>query len=76
MLNYNPFIGQRIAYQREKLGLNQADLASIVGIPKKYLSDIETGRKIPRINHLARIAAALDVTMDELNRRERYLWRS
>lgn len=31
MLNRSPFLGQRIAYRREKLGLKQTELAARVG---------------------------------------------
>lgn len=66
MLLIDESTGKQIAYYRKNKKLTQRELAIIVGIPGKYLSDIETGRKVPRINHLARIAAALGVTMDEL----------
>lgn len=73
MLNRNPFLGKRIAYRREKLGLSQSELAKRVGTKPKYISTLETGMKTPGSLMLARIAAALGVTMDELNRKERYL---
>lgn len=73
VLNGNPFLGKRIAYQRENLGLTQSELARKVGTKPKYISTLETGRKTPGPLMLARIAAALGVTMDELNRNEKYL---
>ena len=66
MLIPNETLGKRIAYYRKAQQLTQAKLAAIGGIPSKHLSDIETGRKVPRITTLARLAVGLGVTIEEL----------
>jgi transcriptional regulator with XRE-family HTH domain len=43
-------------------------LALISGLYPRYLSDIETGRKVPQFHTLARLAAALGVTIDDFER--------
>lgn len=75
MLKCSPHLAQRIAHRREKLGLSQEELAIRVGVKKKYISTLEAGEQRPGPLMLARIAAALEVPLDELNRKERYLWR-
>lgn len=75
MLTPSPYLGQRIAYRRKKLGMNQAELAKLTGNKPKYISSIETGTHRPSIILLARIAAVLEVPVEELNRKKRYLWK-
>ncbi|MHB8075668.1 helix-turn-helix domain-containing protein [Desulfosporosinus fructosivorans] len=50
----------------KKEASKQTELAAITGTKPHYLSDIERGRANPRIELLARLAAALDITIDEL----------
>jgi len=58
-------LGKRIAHFRKKRQLTQARLAAITGIRPKHLSDIEKGHRV-RIYTLARLAAGLEVSIDEL----------
>lgn len=67
MLLPNETIGKQIAYCRKKYKLTQKDLATITGIRLKHLSDIETGRTVPQIHTLTKLAAGLGVSIDELN---------
>lgn len=62
----NETIGLQIAHLRKERKLSQAKLAAIAGLYPKYLSDVETGRKVPRMDTVARLAAALGVTIEEL----------
>lgn len=62
----NEPLGKQIAHHRKERQLTQAKLAANIGIPSRHLSDIETGRKVPRIPTLARLAVGLGVTIDEL----------
>jgi len=59
-------LGKRIAHFRKERKLTQAKLATITGLYPKYLSDIETGRKIPRFDTISRLAEGLRVTIGEL----------
>lgn len=44
---------------RQKKGLTQAELATVVGVTKASVSGWETGQNNPDIRHLARISTAL-----------------
>lgn len=59
-------LGSRITYLRKKQGLQQEELATIIGIKLKCLSDIEKGKGTPRIALLARLAVALKISLEEL----------
>ena len=50
--------------QHRRLTLN--GLAARVGVSKGYLSQIENGRKSSTLDLVRRLAAALDVTLDDL----------
>lgn len=47
-------------------GMKAGDLAVAAGVAASYLSDIENGKKPGSVSTLKRIAAALDVALDEL----------
>ena len=47
-------------------GLKAGELAARAGVAASYLSDIERGKKPGSIKALKRIAAALDLTVDDL----------
>jgi len=67
-------LGPRITYFREKRGLQQNEIAAIVGIKPKYLRDIENGVENPRIALLARLAVALGIPIEELYKKEKSSW--
>ena len=58
-------LGQRIKELRNKRGLSQQQLAEIVNIDQRNLSNIECGVTFPT-RSLAQIANALNVTLPEL----------
>ena len=66
MLIPNETLGKRIARFRKERLLTQVKLAELAGLWPTYISDVETGRKIPRIDTIARLAAGLRVTIGEL----------
>lgn len=74
MLTPNQYLHYRIAACRERLGLSQLEFAKLIGKTEEYVEALEKGNKHPDTLMFARIASALDVTMEYLNRRERYLW--
>ncbi|NKQ36620.1 MAG: helix-turn-helix transcriptional regulator [Chloroflexi bacterium] len=51
---------------REYRGLTLQTLADRVGISKSYLSQIETGDRDGSIDVMKRLAAALDVSLDDI----------
>lgn len=55
--------GTRIRARRKELGLNQGELASLVGIAQGTLSDLERGdTRLPSAEVLLRMAKALQVS--------------
>ena len=61
-------LGRRIARFRKERLLTQVKLAELAGLCPRYISDVETGRKIPRMDTIARLAAGLRVSIGELVR--------
>lgn len=59
-------IGKRIQRCREERGMKQEELAERAGLSSSYMSAIERGVKIPRLETFVRIANALEVTSDML----------
>lgn len=59
-------IGKRIQNRREELGMKQEELAERVSLSPNYMSAIERGVKIPRLETFIRIANALEVSTDIL----------
>lgn len=49
-------IGLRIQEVRKSRGLTQAELAQVVDITSKYLSNVECGSKIPKMTTFIAIA--------------------
>lgn len=61
-----PDYGCAIYVLRERLKLSQRDLAGSIGIHFTYVNHIETGRKVPSLEVLERIAQALGVKLSVL----------
>ena len=59
-------LGQRLRELRDKADLSLRELAKKVGISSPFLSDIELGRRFPSEEILAKLAAALNVPLEEL----------
>lgn len=59
-------IGKNIANYRKLKGLTQTELAKIVGISKGHLAAIEKGKRQPKIIIIARIAAHLNISIQDL----------
>ena len=62
-------LGKRIRARRIELGRPQRKLAEAAKISEKYLSRIELGEVTPSFSVVARITAALEITLDELLQR-------
>ncbi len=61
-------LGGQIKRIRKEKGLTQEKLSETVGITPNYLGEIERGVKTPCADVLARLAEALDVSVDYLLR--------
>ncbi|AFL99549.1 Helix-turn-helix protein [Desulfitobacterium dehalogenans ATCC 51507] len=59
-------IGKNITARREQLNMSIEYLAQKTGITLKRIKQIEAGEKRPNIAPLARIAWALEITIEEL----------
>lgn len=59
-----------VADLRWKLGLSQAELGRMAGVSKQSISDIERGVWGTKLIKAQRIAAALNVTVQDLEPRE------
>lgn len=59
-------IGERIARQREKLGLSQAKLAEKSDISPRIISCSERGKNTLRADNIVKIASVLGVSTDYL----------
>ena len=66
MLKPNESLGKNITYYRKWRKLSKAQLAAIVGMNVDHLHCIESCCKYPQICVLARLAAALGVSIKEL----------
>lgn len=59
-------IGLRIRARRLALRLTQEKLAERVDISTSFVGHLERGEKIPSVDTLARLCAALDLSLDYL----------
>ena len=66
---------ENLRRRRQELGLSQAALATKINDKRKrrgpkvespYISDLETGKRVPYITSLAELAEALETTPDAL----------
>lgn len=57
---------QNVRRQRETLGLTQTQVAERLGIRQPSYAEIEAGRRMPGLDVVERVAAALEVTPTEL----------
>lgn len=55
-----------IAAARIEAGLTQAQLAVCLGVPQPQIAKWETGARHPKVENLAKIAAALKVPLERL----------
>ena len=59
-------IGQRIKFFREEAGLTQNQLAELADISREAIGNYEKGRRVPPVDIAQRIAAALEMSVDDL----------
>lgn len=52
--------------RRQRLGLSQTELATRLGVAQSYVSDLESGNKVPLVPTLADLAVALETTPAKL----------
>ena len=59
--------GRRITARREELGLSRRDLVEASGLSYPYVSQLETGYRLPSHKALAALAEALELSPSELS---------
>ncbi len=59
-------VAERIKREREARGWRQQDLSDITGIARPNIARLESGRRMPKISTLQKIAGALGLRMEEL----------
>lgn len=64
-------VGLNLQQARRERGLSQEELAHRANVHQTYLSGIERGRRNPTVTVLHKIAAALDLDIEDLVRRLR-----
>lgn len=57
-------IGDVLKSAREKAGLTQLELSSMVGVSRAYYADIERGRYNPSLKVLTRLADILGIDLN------------
>ncbi len=56
----------RVRWARERAGITQAELARRAGLERSNLALVESGRRVPSVTTLLRVARALGVPVDAL----------
>ncbi len=59
-------VGRRIQEARKACGLTQSELSQLVNLSPKYISNIECGFKMPKLNTFVEIANALQCDANAL----------
>lgn len=59
-------LADRLRAAREARGLSQSRLARLADVATSTVNRIERGERIPRVDVLARLAAELGVSVDDL----------
>jgi DNA-binding XRE family transcriptional regulator len=60
------FLAGRITAKRRARGWRQQDLADATGIARPNIARLESGRRMPKVSTLHRIAQALEIAVEEL----------
>ncbi|ART74191.1 transcriptional regulator (plasmid) [Mycobacterium dioxanotrophicus] len=63
-----PIVGANIVARREKLGMSQRALAEKAGADRVFLRHVEQGNRAATLVFLAKLADALDTTIEKLTR--------
>lgn len=59
-------IGKYLSKKRKEKGLTQVEMAKIIGVTDRAISNWENGRRIPDVSLFNNICEALDITVNEL----------
>ncbi|MBU6427610.1 MAG: helix-turn-helix domain-containing protein, partial [Cyanobacteria bacterium REEB65] len=59
-------LGQNLRYIRDRRGMTQDQLSRLADLPRSTIAQLETGQANPTLSVLARVAQALQVSIEEL----------
>ncbi len=59
-------IGERMRELRKERGLNQEEMSYRCGLHRTEISQLERGLRLPRVDTLIKVAASLEVKLEEL----------
>jgi transcriptional regulator with XRE-family HTH domain len=59
-------IGMAIRYYRKEKGISQYELAEMADLSVSYISELETGKKLPSFETLLKISKALNIELIDL----------
>ena len=59
-------LGQNLKRIRTKKGMSQGDIARALKVHRAYISGIENGKRNPTLGTIAKLAKAVDVSVDKL----------
>lgn len=65
-MNIQKQLGMRVRYLRKTKKMSIEDLALEAEINRNYLSDLERGKRNPTLQVISKIAAALQISLEEL----------
>jgi HTH-type transcriptional regulator / antitoxin HipB len=63
-IGYSEYLGSAIRDRRRSLGIDQETLASIAGVSRKLVSEIERGKPTVRLDGLIRVLEALGLRLE------------
>jgi len=62
--------GEKLRTLRQREGLTMKRLSGMLGVSDSYISQMETGEKIPNVAMLIKIADVFNMSLDKLARDE------
>lgn len=66
MTNLTKVVGERIRFLRKERGLSQEELAYRASLHNTYIGQLERGEKNATIESVAKVCAALEITLEKL----------
>ncbi len=67
-VNLSVSLGLIVRRMRSTRGWSQEELAANAGVDRRYMSDLENGKRNPSLDVMSRLAAALGISVSELMR--------
>jgi transcriptional regulator with XRE-family HTH domain len=65
-VDITPYVGPAFRHLRERAEISQEELAFRARLDRTYVSGIERGRRNPSLKSMQRVAAQLDMSLDEV----------